>query len=379
MIDITEIRTCHSVKHDTDDHGEQSDCSKGGDGRALWEACSVGDLAEVQRLLMIPGIDLEYADEEYRRTPFYRACSCQQLAAIQVLLDDGRCDVNPVQNEGCTPLIWAVHHDEVEVVDLLLRCARVDVGVRDTDGNDVVTLACLWGHWRSLKVILDNGRADPNAVGISDPCTSLYYLSCHCASLPPQRAAKTLVTLLTEPRVIANNGGGEEYGECSCLGVATALPERLLAVKALLASGKRLQHPNESRATLLEYISKRQPQTILLTRYFVSPKLVRREVRDELGWPGHGAAALYGLLQIWRYLIAPVRGMLILNAQTRRFLTVTTGLPAELQEVVCLRVFGTAARDMLWPDDRVREIKRAAGLLAKLVRVGVAVIPQQIP
>lgn len=157
------------------------------------------------------------------------------------------------------------------------------------------------------------------------------------------------------------------------------MPERLLAVKALLASGKRLQHPNESRATLLEYISKRQPQTILLTRYFVSPKLVRREVRDELGWPGHGAAALYGLLQIWRYLIAPVRGMLILNAQTRRFLTVTTGLPAELQEVVCLRVFGTAARDMLWPDDRVREIKRAAGLLAKLVRVGVAVIPQQIP
>jgi len=43
--------------------------------KELWEACTAGDAQTVEWLLLhYPGINVNYQDGDYRRTPLYRAC-----------------------------------------------------------------------------------------------------------------------------------------------------------------------------------------------------------------------------------------------------------------------------------------------------------------
>lgn len=81
--------------------------------------------------------------------------------AVQTLLADKTTDVNALRPDGSTALQWAVHSDDVEMVDMLLR-AKADVKAANRYGVTPVSLAAENGNAAILDRLLKVG-ADPNA------------------------------------------------------------------------------------------------------------------------------------------------------------------------------------------------------------------------
>jgi ankyrin repeat protein len=83
-------------------------------------------------------------------------------AAARTLLQK-KADVNAPQVDGATALHWAVHRDDVETTDLLIRAgARVDAANRH--GLTPLAMASLYGNAAMVKRLLEAG-ADPKQVG----------------------------------------------------------------------------------------------------------------------------------------------------------------------------------------------------------------------
>ena len=63
----------------------------------LWEACTNGELETVIALTADPSVDVNWADPDLGRTPFYRASGHGKAAVVEFLLKDPRVDVNKQQ------------------------------------------------------------------------------------------------------------------------------------------------------------------------------------------------------------------------------------------------------------------------------------------
>lgn len=72
-----------------------------------------------------------------------------------------KADVNARQMDGGTALQWAVHWDDVETVDLLIR-AGADVNAATRTGGTALSLACINGNAVIIEKLLKAG-ADANA------------------------------------------------------------------------------------------------------------------------------------------------------------------------------------------------------------------------
>lgn len=121
---------------------------------SLWNACTDGHLAEVQRLCALPGIDVNWPDPQYWRTPFYRACSHNHVAVVEFLLRDPRVDVNRTQSQKGTPLNIACQDGFVEVVKVLLRDARTEVNIPDVYGATPLWVSCQNGLLDIVKWLI---------------------------------------------------------------------------------------------------------------------------------------------------------------------------------------------------------------------------------
>jgi len=92
------------------------------------------------RLLLAAGMDPD-ADQENppRVRPLHSAVAARDLDAATALLEAGA-DPNSAQQGGFTPLLAAAHHDDVELVELLLRHGA-DRGLAADDGRDPAAMA----------------------------------------------------------------------------------------------------------------------------------------------------------------------------------------------------------------------------------------------
>jgi ankyrin repeat protein len=80
--------------------------------------------------------------------------------AIRTLLKQ-RVDVNAPQVDGMTALHWAAHHDELRIVELLVR-AGANVNAANRYGVTPLSLACTNGNSSIVGLFLE-AKADPNA------------------------------------------------------------------------------------------------------------------------------------------------------------------------------------------------------------------------
>ena len=88
------------------------------------------------------------------------AAKNQDQATVRVLLKE-KVDVNTPQGDGATALHWAVHWNDLDTIDLLIRGgARVDAA--NDYGVTPLSLACTNGSARAAVVLLAAG-ANPNA------------------------------------------------------------------------------------------------------------------------------------------------------------------------------------------------------------------------
>ena len=88
-----------------------------------------------------------------------RAVEVRDSASVRQLLAS-RVDVNAPQADGSTALLWAAHHDDLELVDQLLR-AGANVKAANRYGVAPLTAACTNGNTAMIARMLDAG-ADPN-------------------------------------------------------------------------------------------------------------------------------------------------------------------------------------------------------------------------
>jgi ankyrin repeat protein len=83
----------------------------------------------------------------------------QDTAAVQALLDE-RVDVDSPQADGATPLAWAVHWNDLDMANLLIR-AGANVNAANELGMTPLMLACTNGSAPMVETLLQAG-ADPS-------------------------------------------------------------------------------------------------------------------------------------------------------------------------------------------------------------------------
>lgn len=89
------------------------------------------------------------------------AAAQRDVAAVRALLRGGSVDVNAPQPDGSTALLWAAHHDDVDMADQLIR-AGARVSARNRFGLEPVFEAARNGSVAMIERLLNAG-ADANA------------------------------------------------------------------------------------------------------------------------------------------------------------------------------------------------------------------------
>lgn len=133
------------------------------DENLLWEAATKGDLDTVKRLLRSRRLNVNWADSEFSRTPFYRACGHGRTSVVEYLLHHHpEMDVNLQNSEGATPLNIASQQGHPEVVKLLLEDPRVNPMLLDHRGRSPFFMACQNGRAEVVSLLLLDGRSNVN-------------------------------------------------------------------------------------------------------------------------------------------------------------------------------------------------------------------------
>ena len=93
------------------------------------------------------------------------------LSTVDALLQGGA-DPSINGKKGSTPLHFAGHRGNEEIVKVLLEHPKVKVDAKDSSGKTALHLACTEGHCRACKLLLSKG-ADIKAV-TADNTTPLH-------------------------------------------------------------------------------------------------------------------------------------------------------------------------------------------------------------
>lgn len=81
---------------------------------------------------------------------------------VEKLIDASPDSVRAEDEEGWTPLHWAISKGKKDVAELLIA-RDADVNASDTDGWTPLHVAASWGHADLAKLLIDNGgRREPS-------------------------------------------------------------------------------------------------------------------------------------------------------------------------------------------------------------------------
>jgi ankyrin repeat domain-containing protein 50 len=89
------------------------------------------------------------------------AATYGHIDVVRVLLEARKTNVNPKDDWGWTPLMWAINYRHIPVIKLLLE-HKADVNIRDNTGMTPLHFATQYGQFKIAKLILQTGRADVN-------------------------------------------------------------------------------------------------------------------------------------------------------------------------------------------------------------------------
>jgi hypothetical protein len=148
------------------------------------------DRPDVLALLLDLGFPIEIQDHSGKR-PLHEAAAHNALRAAAFLLDRGA-DVDARESTfGGTPLGWAAHGDQVEMVDFLSRRSR-----------DIAPL-CFRGYLDRLREVLAEDPRRAQVVG-RDGYTPLWWLPDD--EVKAMQAVELLLAAGADPRARSNNG-----------------------------------------------------------------------------------------------------------------------------------------------------------------------------
>jgi ankyrin repeat protein len=129
----------------------------------LCQAHVTQDYEELERFLRDPHTTSEIVNEAFgyhRWTLFMLACNDGLEKVVQLLLDDFRCGVNIMDENGRNALMIACVAGQTEVVRILLNSEKIDVNYCNDHGLNALMIACDEGQVEIVCLLLDDDRID---------------------------------------------------------------------------------------------------------------------------------------------------------------------------------------------------------------------------
>ena len=296
-------------------------------------ACKAGRLEVAQLLLAHPGLDINGLNQA-DQTALELACEYGRVSIVRMLVADSRVKVNYGGKKF--PLYFACQEGRTEVVRLLLAHHDIDVNRRYSAGYSPFLIACWSGRADVVWELLKDGRADVNS---QDDC-----------SRSPLWLAAT----------------GRHLDVIRCM-VASGRPLDLRPRAKVF--GKSTLTLDAAEAAELEGHAE---VTRFLQRYRQHAAMVTYEVRLDLNLVELLAADLFALVVLVsdKFFVLPGTTSSFGQAQaksqsqsqsqtpgysqsdeqqarrSRRFLTLISRLPVELQMIISFRAFASS-RDII--------------------------------
>ena len=153
--------------------------------RALYEALFVasqqGNLSVVDRLLSMPGIQMNQVVTQDGMTPLYVASQEGHLQVVDRLLRTPNIDPNQATSnrERCSPLYTASDLCHVGIVERLLRAPGIRVNQTTGDGDTPLYVASIQGHASVVERLLQALDIDVNLCYTWTGATPLFEASCN--------------------------------------------------------------------------------------------------------------------------------------------------------------------------------------------------------
>ncbi|XP_071094679.1 putative ankyrin repeat protein RF_0381 [Haliotis cracherodii] len=117
---------------------------------------------KVFKLLVRKGADVTKVDD-YKENILHRSCKKGNLEIVRYVLTQNMVDINSKQGEGMTAVLLAAQSGTRDVFDLLTE-EGADLSVVNTDGENVLHLACREGNEDIVKYVLSHGMVDITAI-----------------------------------------------------------------------------------------------------------------------------------------------------------------------------------------------------------------------
>jgi ankyrin repeat protein len=140
-------------------------------------------LAEASNLVKTPSVD-NFHFYAYAKSYWFQHISssprreCYEL--LREVLNDGIVDANATNNDGMTPLAYAIDDGNLDIVKVLLDMNKINVNLPDTKyGRTPLMWAARRGNQTVVKLLLETGNADPNLKNLRYGWTPLIYATCH--------------------------------------------------------------------------------------------------------------------------------------------------------------------------------------------------------
>ena len=130
--------------------------------RSVTDAAKHGKFEALQSLLLLPGIDVNHADDQ-KRTPLYYASSHNHPHIVHYLLSYPRIRPNKSDVFGITPLWIASHLGYSNVVDVLIRCNGINVNQTNMRGHTPLYTAVEQQHYNVVVALLRHPLTNPSS------------------------------------------------------------------------------------------------------------------------------------------------------------------------------------------------------------------------
>ncbi|MDE5057458.1 ankyrin repeat domain-containing protein, partial [Wolbachia endosymbiont of Drosophila bocki] len=122
--------------------------------RFLDYAVHLGNKIEMVRLLLRAGAT--NVQNGFGFTPLHHTAECGYVQMVEILLKEGRTDVNAQDKKGRTPLHYAARHGHTQVVEVLLE-KGADVNLQGKDGKTPLHYTAENGYTQIAEALLKGG------------------------------------------------------------------------------------------------------------------------------------------------------------------------------------------------------------------------------
>jgi len=252
-------------------------------------------------------------------TPFFMACQQGHNGVISLLLADSRVDPEKPWNDGATPLYVTCQQGHREIVSMLLADPRVEPNQPANSGATPFFVASENGHKEVISLLLADPRIDPNLPKINQ--TSPLWQISQNGHLP------VIQHLLASERDI-NTRKRSTFNE-----------------KTASEQGRRQPSVPKSTGETEEVFQRRKTYgpvcADLIDEYERDPVTVRNRLRRQPGLREYFAGHLFALVVFHSDNFVAINERTA-HSDTKRFFTITSQLPLDLQMVLCNRIFGSS-------------------------------------